>query len=123
MWYRLIRTYNVGLTATGDPILTLRTLKENMGPTYRTLVIPLLLLSMSFSLASCTRREPQATALSTAMPHQMLAARVAQTARSSGSANTLSREHHAVVEVREGDLQTRFRRVASRCNADLADHC
>jgi Domain of unknown function (DUF4349) len=90
---------------------------------YRALVIPLLLLTTSFSVAACTRREPAATALSTAMPRQMLAGKVAQAARSLETANTLSREHHVVVEVREGDLEARFRRVASRCNADPADHC
>jgi hypothetical protein len=138
MWYRLMRIYNNWLAAARDPVLTLRALEENMRPTTmlrkrertlrtprlpsRTLVVPLFLLVTSFSLAGCTRREP-AAALSSAMPHQMLAGKVAQAARSAESANTLTREHHVVVEVREGDLEARFRRVAGRCNADPADHC
>jgi len=98
-----------------------RTLRRPRLP-YRMLIVPLLLLMASFSLASCTRREPAGTALPTAMPHRMLAGKAADAARSE-SANTLSREHHVVAEVREGDLEARFRRVAGRCNADLADHC
>src|SRR5271168_2029143 len=91
---------------------------------YRILVIPLLLLIGSFSVAGCMRKGPVGTALSTtAMPHAMLAGKLAQAARSSESANTLSREHHVVVEVRAGDLEAHFRRVAGRCNTDLADHC
>jgi hypothetical protein len=90
---------------------------------YRTPVIALLLLTTSLGVAGCTRREPAATSPSTAMPRQMLAGKMAQAARSSDSASTLSREHQVVVEVRAGDLEARFRGVADRCNADLAAHC
>ena len=53
----------------------------------------------------------------------MLADRMARATGSKESGSTLSREHHIVVEVRESDLQARFRRVADRCSADTADHC
>jgi hypothetical protein len=61
--------------------------------------------------------------MSTTMPSPMLADRAVQASRSLESGNTLSREHHVVLEVREGGLETRFRRVADRCSADRADHC
>jgi len=86
-------------------------------------VFPLLLLVTSLGVASCGRREPATTALSTAMPRPMLAGKVAQAARPLESGITLSREHHVVVEVREGDLEAHFRRVAGRCSTDPPDHC
>jgi hypothetical protein len=83
----------------------------------------LVLLISSFSAASCARRGPAASAISTTMPSAMLADRAAQAPRSKESGSTLSREHDVVVEVRESDLEARFRRVAGRCTADIADHC